>query len=471
MADTPEYPVSNIKWILHACAADEALRAGDSRYYDFTDLRGGSSVVTELADTLEQHCVRGDEPDKANEYHHQILCGHRGAGKSTELLELRKWANENGFLCIWMDMETYFGSGELHYADFFLIAAEQIVLAMKNEANAPMPDEELQAVREWFHEVTLEDKNKSVSSIEEEAGAKLKGGVPLLVELFANFKAKREDSTEHLKTVRNKVRQNESSLVDYTRKLMEAATKRLEALKSNPRTNGLLLIFDSMDKYEQDNIEKLLHVSSSLRRLACHVVYTMHINLMYKPKTAYWDNYNTPVVLPMLALRNRAAIWKSTIEETDFNKEAVEEILAALNKRIVVGDLFEDPEDARLLVKMSGGCLRDLMHLVNIARKKSRVRIDQSLAKLTKVGVANAIAEYRLTLTEGLEKTDYTRLVEVVRQKAWEDKMDEPIRNLLTRRVVLRYAKNGIRWTDVHPLVIETEGFQHALRENNSLAS
>ena len=99
--------------------------------------------------------------------------------------------------------------------------------------------------------------------------------------MFANFKAKREDSTEHLKTVRNKVRQSESNLVDFTRKLMEVATKQLAALKTNARPNGLLLIFDSLDKYEQENIEKLLHVSSSLRRLSCHAVYTMHINLMY----------------------------------------------------------------------------------------------------------------------------------------------------------------------------------------------
>ena len=179
MSDAPGYPVDDIRWILHACAANEALPAGDPRYHDFTELRGGSSVVTELADTLEQHCAQSDGKGQKNEYHHQILCGHRGAGKSTELLALRDWANRNGFLSIWMDMETYFGSGELHYSDFFLIAAEQVVLAMKEEAKSPLSDNELESVREWFYEVTLEEKDKDKSTLNEEAGAKVKGGIPI----------------------------------------------------------------------------------------------------------------------------------------------------------------------------------------------------------------------------------------------------------------------------------------------------
>lgn len=459
MINAPEYPVNDIRWILHACAADEALPAGDPRYHDFTDLRGGASVVTELADTLEQHCVHNGENQA--ECHHQILCGHRGAGKSTELLALKAWANQNGFLCIWMDVEKYFGSGDLHNVDFFLIAAEQVVTAMRDEVKSPLEGNHLELIREWFYEVILEDKGKSVSALEMEAGAKAKGGIPLLAELFANFKAKREDSTEHLKTVRNKLRQQESTLVDMTRKLMQTAATQLAAKKVN-RPHGILLIFDSLDKYPQDNIERLLHTSSSLRRLACHVVYTMHINLMYKPKAAYWDIYDTPVVLPMLALRGRNIVWKPTVQASDFNEDAVTEMLAALRKRIVVEKLFENPEDARLLVKMSGGCIRDLMHLVNMARKKSRSRLSEPLTKLTTTGVQAAIAEYRLVLTEGLEAADYDHLALIARQKDYEDKLDETTLKLLNRRAVLRYAQDGKRWSDVHPLVVETEGFQHA---------
>ena len=171
----------------------------------------------------------------------------------------------------------------------------------------------------------------------------------------------------------------------------------------------------------------------------------------------------------MLALRDRSTIWKPTITATDFNAAAVEDMLAALKKRLVVEKLFENPEDARLLVKMSGGCIRDLMHLVNIARKKSRVNLSQPLTQLTTAGVRGALAEYRLTLTEGLEETDYARLAEVARQKSWEDKMDDTILKLLNSRAVLRYAKHNVRWTDVHPLVIETEGFQHALAKSDTL--
>ena len=74
-----EYPVKDIRWVAFACRAGEPLSLGDPRWYDFTALRGGSTVIAELADTLEQRL--GDL-----EFHQCLLCGHRGSGKSTELL-------------------------------------------------------------------------------------------------------------------------------------------------------------------------------------------------------------------------------------------------------------------------------------------------------------------------------------------------------------------------------------------------
>ena len=231
------------------------------------------------------------------------------------------------------------------------------------------------------------------------------------------------------------------------------------------RSQGFLLIFDSLDRYEEKTIKALLQDSAVLSSLSCHVVYTMHINLMYRAERAYWDIYSRPpVVLPMLALRERNADWRMKVADSPYSEEAVNAMLVALNKRIRVELLFEVPEDARLLVKMSGGCLRDLLHLVNLARTKSRKDLNTPLTQITTEGVEKAIAEYRLTLTEGLEEADYQRLAALAQQKSQEDRLDEHIQRLLNKRVVLRYSRKGIRWTDIHPLVIETEGFQNACR-------
>ncbi len=62
------------------------LPSGDVRWYDFGDLRG-SSVVDEMQRILGAQPMQGA-------FHHRVLCGHRGSGKSTELLRLKAWADD-----------------------------------------------------------------------------------------------------------------------------------------------------------------------------------------------------------------------------------------------------------------------------------------------------------------------------------------------------------------------------------------
>src|SRR5262245_27625548 len=87
-------PVREIGQILRACDAGEPLPPGDPRHHDFSRLRGGD-VVTELGGVLSS-------PPRPGAFHHLLRCGHRGCGKSTELRALKAWADQSGFLGIWI---------------------------------------------------------------------------------------------------------------------------------------------------------------------------------------------------------------------------------------------------------------------------------------------------------------------------------------------------------------------------------
>ena len=89
------YPVREIDQIRRACDAGESLPPGDPRHYDFSKLRGGD-VLTEFGGVLTSPLGQGA-------FHHRILCGHRGCGKSTELRALKAWADRSGFLAIWIE--------------------------------------------------------------------------------------------------------------------------------------------------------------------------------------------------------------------------------------------------------------------------------------------------------------------------------------------------------------------------------
>jgi hypothetical protein len=454
-----KFPVREFQKILHACRADEPLEPGDPRHFDFTRLRGGRSVLLLMTDTLDQET--GEK-----EHHHQILCGHRGTGKTTELKSLQDWADRHGFLCVWMDVYEYFGPvDDLKYTDLYLIIAEAVVTAMQ-EAGLSLPDAPLAEVRKWFAETVLEDRETSKSQLSAEAGVELKGEIPLLAKIFASFKAKREDGSEHLQTVRRKIEPRADDLVKHTNALLRTARQALQDV----RPRGMLLFFDSLDRFPEPTIKALLQRSIMLRYLDCHAVYTMHINLMYKPDGTYWDLYNSiPVTLPTPALRAHDALWNRTVADSLYDEAAVTEMLGALEKRIVVDALFENPDDARLLVRMSGGSMRELLHLVNAARQRSRTSAEDAPAWITSAGVRAGIADYRLNLTQGLQPEACARLAALARDPQARSVIDDIVMYFFGLRLVMRYEVEGRGWNDIHPLVIECEGFQRACDTNAAI--
>ncbi|MGO9601165.1 MAG: hypothetical protein ACLP7Q_24565 [Isosphaeraceae bacterium] len=448
----PEFPVKEIRLVSFACAADEPLTPDDPRRCDFTELRGGSPVIVELADTLEQWPGEG-------KFHQSLLCGHRGSGKSTELLGLKQWADANKFLCVWIEVDLYFDLTELQYSDIYLLAAESVEKEMRLQG-MELPPEKLHDVVTWFAEITEENLEAIKSELKVEAGAEAGGGLSLLGKLFAKFSASVLAGSERHKKIRQELRQSPNVLISLTNDLLKSAN---EKLVHSGREQGLLLLFDNLDRYRAEIINDLLLKGGGLvRRLGCHAIFTMPVELRCSAENAYWDYFSASVILPMLALRERNNSWNSTVAASSFHSEAVELMTQALARRIDIDVLFEDPADAQLLVKMSGGCMRDLLHLVGVARQKSRSSLAEPPGKLTKSGVHHAILEYRYQMAEGLRCEDYERLVAIARRRDQEvQHFDEHALRLLSRRRVLLYRDRENRWFDVHPLLIEDEGFRN----------
>lgn len=445
------YPVSEFRYIQAACNAETPLQPGDSRYYDFEKQRG-ASVYVELGETLLQ------EPEPHG-YHRQILCGHRGSGKTTELLRLYHWADENGYLCVWMDVYDYYGNVDnLSVSDFYLLIAEYLFTTLSEETVIHIDKEVLNNIVGWFAQTISEKKEVDKTSAEVNFAAERK-------ELFLGFKARREASSETLKTVRQSMQSRYAELEDRMTELLKQVN---HALSKGGYDKGLLLIFDSLDRYPEQMIENLLLKSQNMRNLKCHTIYTMHISLTYRHQGGAYDYFSPPIILPMIALRHRKHEWGDDVATSDYDEVAVDAMYGALNQRVKVDVLFEEPEDARLLVKMSGGSLRDLFHLIIMARKHSVVSLHEPQTKITHAGVLKGIRFYRMTMTEGLQAEDFTRLVRLSKEKHIEPVVDPMVQRFLATRVALRYCHEAERWTDIHPLVLEAEGFLKAIETYNN---
>jgi hypothetical protein len=331
-----------------------------------------------------------------------------------------------------------------------------------DEFGSPLPADKLERVVEWFASVTEENLEDLRSELKIEAGAKFSSTFSLLLGgLFANFSSGIKAGSERHHNIRRTLRHAPNVLIELTNDLLARAQQQLQ---ERGRPHGLLLLFDNLDRFEPEAIKALLLEGSTLvRELACHAVFTMPINLRYGPDSPYQDSYGGPAtILPMLALRPPDPAWTGTVEESPFVKKAVEEMVKALNRRIEVKTLFSKPADARLLVKMSGGCIRELLHLVNLAYQQSFTSLDAPVERLTARGVRRAIEKYRGYQTAGLLEADYQRLAAVARRDSGSLVLDDLMLRLLRRRIAFRYSNGKEEWVDIHPLVIETEGFQRA---------
>ena len=440
-----QYPISDVHLVPRACDPSEPLLPGDARYADWNALRQGIGSAD-----LERDLKRAD-----GNYHHGILCGHRGCGKSTELLRLKDWADQHGFLAVHTEVDTHLGQIDLQFSDLFLLAATAVEEAMK-EFGEPLADELVKGVVAWFNDIVKEDRETIKSELSIEAGGQLGGQLPFgLAKLFAKFTSGLKAGSDHVLKVRGKIRNYPDSLIDLTNNLLYHTNR---TLKEKGRDKGILLLFDNLDRYDPDQVDKVLFKSSELiRKLHCHAIFTIPIGLEYDPPGPTQDHYGFSVVLPMLALRKKQHPWNGTVDSSRYREDLIAGVREGLAKRLDLDALFSSPQLVDCLIRYSGGCIRDLMHLIKMTHRYCEgEQFDES-------AVNRAVQLMQSTYIRRLNDQDYTRLANIAK-RGNAGPRDELTDRLLYHRYALEYLDdNNKPWMDVHPLVVEIEEFRDAL--------
>jgi hypothetical protein len=219
-----------------------------------------------------------------------------------------------------------------------------------------------------------------------------------------------------------------------------------------------------MDRYDPVDVDRILVRNGNQTRLiACHAIFTFPITLAYKPISGQVPaEYTRHVVLPRMALRRKDNSWAKTVKASQYDKKRLSEMLAVLKNRIDVDALFVNPKDIELLVRMSGGAIRDLIKLVSLAATYT-----EDDRRITSQAILSAIQELRGDYMRLLATTphDYRCLAAIAcRQPAstQEEDFSERLNRLLFNGCLLEYTLDGKPWHDVHPVLVETEEFRHA---------
>lgn len=436
-----------LRGIYNAFDPFRPLPAKDPVYVDCREVRGDGDILVEL----------GNQILLAERFTHQLYTGHRGAGKSTELLRLAKFLEEQGFRVVYFAADDEdIDAEDAQYTDILLACTRHLLQVLKGPQENPVwrwVQSRMQALTELLQsEITLE--NISIES---------------QITQFAKLTATLKASPDTRAKIRQIVEPHTVSLIEALNQFIAQAM----ANSSYQSTQKLVVIADNLDRITpvivgegaRSNHEQIfIDRNEQLKALSCHVIYTVPISLVYSGRaTDLRDIYDTdPQVLPMIMVREPdwkvyqpgLEIMKDIIAKRVYQTEAVNASLG-LDSRI-----FDAPETLNQLCLMSGGHVRNLMLLA-----QSSVRRTQSLPIEART-VKRAITEARNTYRNAVYERQWSVLAQVSRTKKVLN--DEVHRELLFNRCILEYRfldeKDELQcWYDVHPLIRGINGFQTAL--------
>ena len=114
-------PVKDIGRVLEVCNPQVAIDREELEpyYVDCSPVRGGASI-----EQLERFIVGSDRST------HQLLSGHRGCGKTSEIYRLRKWMDHGvvgkRYKTIYLDADAELDMNDVTFLDLILVIIKSI---------------------------------------------------------------------------------------------------------------------------------------------------------------------------------------------------------------------------------------------------------------------------------------------------------------------------------------------------------
>ena len=438
LTDELNLPARSSRDVFAACSPQFDLVGKDLALLreDLSSVRGGGRILR-----LEE-CIRSS---RRGQYLVQLLSGHPGSGKSTELrwltTELQKTKDGQSYHALFVDLQDYLDIRDTQLPELvtalFAAIVDDPILGAYASASAT-------AGKLW----------KDLIARVKDIGLSLDVEVPAgVAKLKLNFKT----SPGLQKRYREVSRDHISSLV-------EALGDLIQDVRSHLVTQGiddLVIIADNLERIERlpldDGTRRTTHDIFFLEQLPLiqnvpvHLITTIPVSLHFS-QGRLRQVFCAPndVVIPMIAVRARGA--DPTLPE----EAGIAALRGLLARRVDLDTVFADEDALRHAVMQSGGCIRDLLRIVSTGA------VMKKPLRFTRADVDLTVKEFVGNMERLLQGRAYLRdLHHVVRTGSFPESFDDDKRQwLLYELVVLEY--DGDTWYDVHPFARRTHAFQLA---------
>ncbi len=449
-------PARTLRDAHNAVNPGRPLPGGDECYVDCTDVRGNRDVVQHMFDAITW----------SKTHTAQLVTGHRGCGKSTELLRLKARLEGADYTVVYFEADQDLDVNDIIYSDLLLAIAHRIESELRDEHGLKLDDQLLGNIQRWFANVLYAEngwhKVERELAAEAELGVGLPKGVPLLARLLARVTGQIKTGHDVRKEIRRKLDPQISLLIENINLLILRATEQLR----RQGRRGLVLLIDNLDRITLRTLEtgrtshEAIYVDhgEQLQALTCHIVYTLPISMIYSPTASeLTEFFPYQWVIPMLRI---------TRPEGGDHVEGLACRRDMLARRIDIPTLFT-ADAIDYVCRASGGHPRDLMQIVIYAcRYAPRDRWPQPFDLRV---IKRAKAESAQAYSRAIPESHYPLLAGVHLRHTVEN--DNEHQQMLYNLSVLEYFNGPSFWHDVHPAVRRLPKFQEALEHARKVKS
>ncbi|MBE9069316.1 ATP-binding protein [Leptolyngbya cf. ectocarpi LEGE 11479] len=425
-----------------ACDPSRTLipnRPEDQAYYvDFSSVRGGRII-----ETLERTILMRS---RANQSTCQLFTGHIGCGKSTELRKLQADLEARNFHVVYFESTEDLDMADVDVTDVLLAITRQVSTSLESIGIKLKPG--------YFR--NLLDQTADFLGTPIELSLEAKASLPLsLGEIVAK--------TRESQTLRQRLRQylepqTERILTTLNKHILKKAHEQLNAKNKH----GLVVLVDNLDRVDNRKIEgsgrsqpEYLFVDrgDQLRKLDCHVVYTIPLSLIfsndYQSLTNRFGGGIAPKTLPMVPVMRRDGSSHEEGLHLLKHMVMVRAFPSLVNQvdldAALVTKVFDSEPTLDRLCVTSGGHVRTLLGMLYRCLQESDPPITTELLQ-------RVINEYSNRACLAVNSNEKAMLKSVHLTKQLNGDKDHDI--LLRSLFVFEYPDETGQWFDVNPLLM-----------------
>lgn len=420
-----------------ACNPSRALVAGKPEdqklYIDFSPVRG-SNIIRELERTITLLA-----PEEAT---CQLLTGHIGCGKSTELMCLKNHLEQQGFHVVYFESSQDLDMADIDITDILLAIARQVSASLESIGIRLKPG--------YFANLFTEVVDLLQTPIELGTEAEFSIGI-------GKITAKTKESPRLRNQLRQYLEPRTNSILDsINQELFGRAREELKKLGQK----GLVVLVDNLDRV--DNAPKttgrtqpeylFVDRGEQLKRLNCHLVYTIPLVLVFSNDLGRLTNRFgvDPKVLPMVPVHYRdgaphkagIGLLKQMILARAFPDRSSKERLS------LIPEVFDAPETLDRLCQISGGHVRGVLMLLYRCLQREDPPISRKCLE-------TVIKQRRNELLLAITDDEWELLQGVVKSKSIRG--ETAYQDLLRSLFVFEYRDVEEGWFDINPILADAK--------------